>query len=122
MKQKNAELTAGLQIEVKELRTYEEREQDLSQLLQSMIDKQLLELKALTEKTATMQIPPVKATSGESSTPSISHEEVFAKDRTNTMLVPLRSIQFPALIIDVQIQVRQPVEVNWHNSLLINYR
>ena len=52
-----------------------------------MIDKHLLELKVLTEKTAMMQTHLVKATVGESSTPSISREEVFAKDRTNTVLI-----------------------------------
>ena len=69
--------------------------------LQSTIDKQLLELKALTEKTATMQILPVKATIGEISTPSTSHEEVLAKDRINTVLILSRSIRLPASMIDV---------------------
>ena len=80
--------------------------------MQSTIDKQLLELKALTEKTTTMQILPVKATAGESSQPSISYEEFFAKDHTNTVLIPPGSIWFPTSMIDVQIQVRQPIEVN----------
>ena len=48
----------------------------------------------------------------EISTPSTSREEVFAKDRTNIVLIPPGSIRFPASMIDVQIQVRQPVEVN----------
>ena len=69
--------------------------------MQSTIDKQLLELKALTEKTTTMQILPVKATAGESSQPSISRKEVFAEDRTNIVLIPSGSIRFPALMIDV---------------------
>ena len=69
--------------------------------LQSTIDKQLLELKALMEKTATMQIPPVKEKAGESSQPSISREKVLAKDRTNTVLIPPGSIRFLASMIDV---------------------
>ena len=77
-----------------------------------MIDKQILELKALTKKATTMQIPPVKATVGEISTPSTSHEEVLAKDRINTVLIPSGSIWLPASMINVQIQVRQHVEVN----------
>ena len=86
--------------------------QTLQEKLQRMIDKQLLELKALTEKTTMMQTHPVKATVGESSTPSTSHKDVVAKDRTNTVLIPPGSIQFPASMIDVQIQVQHPVEVN----------
>ena len=69
--------------------------------LQSTIDKQLLELKALTEKTATMQTQLFKATAGEISQPSISHEEVFAEDHTNTVLISSGSIRFPASMIDV---------------------
>ena len=66
-----------------------------------MIDKQLLELKALTKKTAMMQTQLVKAIVGEISTPLISHEEVFAKDHTNTVLIPPGSIRLPASMIDV---------------------
>ena len=80
--------------------------------LQSVIDKQLLELKAITEKTAMIQIPPVKVTAGESSTQSISHEEIFPADRLNTVLIPPGSIRFPASMKDVPIQLRQPVKVN----------
>ena len=36
LKQKNAELIAGLQTKAGEIRTYEEREQDLSQTLHSI--------------------------------------------------------------------------------------
>ena len=36
LKQKNAELTAGFQKKAEELRTHEEREQDLHQVLQSI--------------------------------------------------------------------------------------
>ena len=80
--------------------------------LQSAIDKHLLELKAITEKIAMIQIPPVKVTTGESSAPSTSREEFVAKARINTMLIPRGSIRFPDLMMDVQIQIRQPVEVN----------
>ena len=60
--------------------------------LQSTIDKKLLELKALTEKTAMMQTQPVKVKTGEISQPSISCEEFFAEDRTNTVLILSGSI------------------------------
>ena len=60
--------------------------------LQSTIDKQLLELKALTKKTSMMQLLPVKVIAGERSQQSISREEVFAKDRINTVLIPPGSI------------------------------
>ena len=80
--------------------------------LKRTIDQRLLELKALTEKTATIQSPPTQVTTGEISTPSTSHEEVLAKDCINTVLIPSGSIRITALMIDVQIKVRQPVEVN----------
>ena len=51
-------------------------------------------------------------TTGEISKQSISHEEVLVKDRINTVLIPLGSIRFPDSMIDVQIQIRQPIEVN----------
>ena len=59
-----------------------------------------------------MQTQPVKAAVGKISQPSISQEKVFAEDRTNTILIPSGSIRFPASMIDVQIQIRHPVEVN----------
>ena len=86
--------------------------QKLQDKLQSTIDKQLLELKALTEKNSMMKAQPVKVIAGERSTPSISCEEFIAKDQTNTVLIPPGSIRFPASMIDVQIQVRQPVKFN----------
>ena len=85
----------------KEMRDSFQAMQTLQDKLQSMIDKQLLELKALTEKTAMMQIPPFKATTREISTPSTSREEVFAKDHINTVLIPPGSIRFLASMIDV---------------------
>ena len=80
--------------------------------IQSTIEKQLLELKEITEKTAMIQVPPVKATVRESSTQSISPEEILAKDHSNTVLIPPGSNRFPASMMDVQIHIRQPVEVN----------
>jgi len=80
--------------------------------IQSAVEKQLLDLKAITEKTAMIQVPPVKATVGESSTQSISREEIFATDRINTVLIPPGSIRFPASMMDVPVQIRQHVEVN----------
>ena len=81
--------------------------------LQSTIDKQLLELKELTEKTAMVQIQPVKATIVESlQGPPTSREEVFAKDCTNTVLIPPGIMRFPVSMLDVQIKVIQPIEVN----------
>ena len=77
-----------------------------------MIDNKLLELKSLPKNIAMMQTQPVKVTAGESSQPSISREEVFAKERTYTVLTLPGRIWFPASMIDAQIQIRQPVEVN----------
>ena len=42
--------------------------QTLQEKIQSAVEKQLLDLKEITEKTAMIQVPPVKATAGESST------------------------------------------------------
>ena len=80
--------------------------------LQGVLDKQFLELKAITEKTSMIQVPLVKATVRQSSTQSISRKEILAKYRINTVLIPPGSIRFPDSMIDVQIQIRQPVEVN----------
>ena len=55
----------------------------------------------ITEKTTMMQTQSVKVTAGESSQPSISHEEVFAKDHTNTVLILPGSIHYLASMIDV---------------------
>ena len=57
-----------------------------------MVEKQLLELKAITEKTTRIQVPPKMATAVGNSTQTISHEEILAKDHINTFLIPPRSI------------------------------
>ena len=80
--------------------------------IQSAVEKQLLDLKAIIEKTSMIQIPPIKATAGESSTQSISREEMLATDRIHTVLIPPGSIRFPTSMMDVPIQIRQPVKVN----------
>ena len=36
----------------------------------------------------------------------------MATDHINTVLIPPGSIRFPALMMDVPIQIRKPVEVN----------
>ena len=77
-----------------------------------MVGKQIMDLKSITKKTTMIQVPPVKATAGESSTQSISHEEILATDHINTVLIPPGSIRFPASMRDVSIQIRQPVKVN----------
>ena len=70
--------------------------------LQSTIDKQLEELKALTERTAAMQIQPAKAAGVESSMmPSTSRSEALSKDRINTVLLPLGSLRFPVSMLEV---------------------
>ena len=79
---------------------------------QSAVEKQLLELKIITKKTTMMHIPPVKATAGETSTPSTSREESLEKDRLNTVLIPPGSIRFPATMKDPPAQFRKPIEVN----------
>ena len=60
--------------------------------LQGAIDQQLVELKTLTKKTTTIHTQLIKNPAGESSTQSISLEEILAKDRINTVLIPLGSI------------------------------
>ena len=60
--------------------------------IQSAVEKQLLDLKAIIEKTTMTQVPPVKATAGESSTQLISREEIFTTDHINTVLIPPGSI------------------------------
>ena len=66
--------------------------QTSQQKIQSVVEKKLLNLKAITENIAMIQVPPVKATAGESSTQSIFREEIFATDRINTVLIPPGSI------------------------------
>ena len=80
--------------------------------LQGAIDQQLAELKTLTEKTTTIHTQLIKTAAGESSTQSISCEEILIADRINTVLIPPGSIRFPASMKDVPKQIRQPIEVN----------
>ena len=80
--------------------------------MQGAIDQQLAELKTLTETTATIHTQLIKTPAGEISTQSIFREEILATDRINTVLIPPGSIRFLALMMDVPIQIRQPVEVN----------
>ena len=70
--------------------------------MQSTIDKKLSELKALTEKTATMQLQPARAV-GEASAygSSTSREEALPKGRTNTVRIPPGSIKFPVSMLSV---------------------
>ena len=60
--------------------------------IHSVVEKHLLELKAITEKTTRIQVQPEKVTAAGSSTQTISHEEILAKDRLNTVLIPPGSI------------------------------
>ena len=60
--------------------------------IQSAVEKQLLDLKLITEKTARIQVPPKKATAAGSSTQTICREELLSKDRINTVLIPPGSI------------------------------
>ena len=80
--------------------------------IQSTVEKQLLDLKTITEKTTMMHIPSVKATTAETSTPSMSREESLATDHLNIVLIPPGSIRFPGKMKDPPIQFRQPIEVN----------
>ena len=66
----------------------------------------------MTEKTAIIHTQLSKAPVGESSKQSISREEILAKGRLNTVLIPPGSIRFPASMTDPPVQFRQPVEVN----------
>ena len=59
-----------------------------------------------------MHTPPVKATTGETSTPQMFRQESLAKDCLNTVLIPPGSIRFPATMKDPPAQFRQPIEVN----------
>ena len=59
---------------------------------QSAVEKQLLDLRMITEKTAMRYIPPDKTNTGETSAPPMSREESLATDRLNTVLIPPGSI------------------------------
>ena len=80
--------------------------------LQGEIDQQLGELKTIIENTTIIHTQLIKTPTGESLTQPIYHEEILAKDRINTVLIPPRSIRFPASMMDIPIQIKQPVEVN----------
>ena len=60
--------------------------------MQGVIDQQLVESKTLTEKNAMIHTQLIKTPAGESSTQSISCEEILEKDRINTVLIPPGSI------------------------------
>ena len=66
----------------------------------------------ITEKTAMRYIPPVKTTTGETSAPLMSRQEILAKDRLNAVLIPLGSIRFPPTMKDPPVQFRKSIEVN----------
>jgi hypothetical protein len=67
-------------------------------------------LKAITEKTASMQIQPAPTAVAESSQPpSQSREESIVRDRTNIVRIPPGSIKFP---VPVEVQMVHPLEVN----------
>ena len=66
--------------------------QSSQEKIQSAVEKQLLDLKLITEKTALIQIPLVNASAGESSTQPISREETLAADHVNTIAIPPGSI------------------------------
>ena len=66
--------------------------QSSQEKIQSAVEKQLLDLKLITKNIVMIQIPPVKATAGESSTQPISREETLAADRINTIMIPPGSI------------------------------
>ena len=86
--------------------------QSSQEKIQSAVEKKLLDFKLITENTALIHIPPVKASVGESSTQPISREETLTTDRINTIMIPPRSIRFPASATDAPIEIRQPIEVN----------
>ena len=85
---------------------------DTFQEMQWPIDQQLGELKTLTEKTTIIHTQLSKVPAGESLKQSISRDEILAKGRLNTVLIPPGSIRFPASMTDPPVQFRQPVEVN----------
>jgi hypothetical protein len=79
--------------------------------LHSTVDRQLTELKAITEKTATMQLQPATTVRG-GSAQGPSREEVLAKGRTNIVRIPTGSIKFPVSLVSMQVQMVHPLEVN----------
>ncbi len=84
--------------------------QSSQDLFHTNLDKQLTELKAITERTASMQIQPAPSTIGGSSQPPLQpREEIIAKDRSNIVRIPPGSIKFP---IPMEVQMVHPLEVN----------
>ena len=68
---------------------------------------------AITEKTALMQLQPVRSIGGESGPgPSTSREETFTMGRRTTVKIQPGSIRFPVSMVNVQVQVVNPLEVN----------
>ena len=59
---------------------------------QSAVEKKILDLRMITEKTAMRYIPPDKTNIGDTSAPPMSREESLVTDRLNTVLIPPRSI------------------------------
>ena len=84
--------------------------QSSQDLFHSNLDKQLTELKAITERTASMQIQSAPSTvAGSSQPPLQAREEIIAKDRTNIVRIPPGSIKFP---VPMEVQMVHPIEVN----------
>ena len=48
--------------------------------IQSTVEKQLIDIRTITEKAATIHAPLVKVPTGETSTPTVPREEILAKD------------------------------------------
>jgi hypothetical protein len=88
-----------------------ERMQEKFDAIQLSQERQLAELKAITEKTATMQLQPATAVRG-GSAQGPSREEVLAKGRTNIVHIPPGSIKFPVSLVGMQGQIVHPLEVN----------
>ena len=84
--------------------------QSSQDLLNSNLNKQLTELKTITERTASMQIQSAPGSVGGSSQPPLQvREESIAGDRTNIVRIPAGSIKFP---VPMEVQMVQPLEVN----------
>ena len=84
--------------------------QSSQELFHSNLDKQITELKAITEKTASMNIQPATIVVGGSSQPPLQgREEIIAKDRTNIVRIPPGSIKFP---VPMEVRMVHPIEVN----------
>ena len=80
-------------------------------LLHSNIDKQLVEIKAITEKTASIQLQPVSGEARQSA-PGPSREEDLSKGCTNIVRILPGSIRFPVSFLGMQGQIVHPLDVN----------